>query len=246
VTGVARVLVGGTPVDLCGVADFVALTTRWAVADRPATVIGVNAHVVNLCAVDDRFAAAVRAGDLNFPDGQSVVLAARLLGYRTRGRVPLTHLTASMCTEWARHGLGVYLLGGRPGVAARAADRLAERYGLRVVGFSDGYFDDDQPVLDAINASGARILVVGLGNPKQEVWVHARRADLRPAVALTCGGWLDWTAGMRRPCPRWLYRLGLEWAYRLAQEPRRLFRRYVLGNPAFVWRVLARAVRRHQ
>jgi exopolysaccharide biosynthesis WecB/TagA/CpsF family protein len=235
-----RVRVAGTPVDLCSPADFVTLTTRWAIAGRRATVVGVNAHVVNLCARDDRFAAAVGEAALAFPDGQSVVWAARLLGHRPRGRVPLTHMTDPMCRAWAAAGLPVFLLGGRPGVAERAGARLADEYGLVVAGTRHGYFaEHDEPeMVAAINRSGARILLVGLGNPGQELWLARHRAALVPPVALTCGGWLDWTAGERRPCPRFVYRLGLEWAYRLAQEPRRLFTRYVVGNPRFVYHVL--------
>lgn len=215
------------------------LTTRWALDGRHATVVGVNAHVVNLCARDPAFAAAVAAADLNFPDGQSIVWAAALFGHRPRGRVPLTHLTAHLCASWAAADLPVYLLGSRPGVAARAARRLSGEHGLRVVGTQHGYFSDADAggVVEHINRSGARILVVGLGNPRQELWVARHRDVLAPPVTLTCGGWLDWTAGQRRTCPPWIYRMGLEWAYRLGQEPRRLFARYVLGNPRFVYQV---------
>lgn len=240
-----RVHVGGTPVDLCGTGDLVELTTRWAAAGRRATVIGVNAHVVNLCARDRAFAAAVAAADLNFPDGQSVVWAARLLGHRPKGRVPLTHVTAPMCGAWEAAGLPVFLLGGKPGVAERAAARLRAEHGLAVAGVHHGYFEaaDEPAVVEAVNASGARILLVGLGNPRQELWLAAHRDALTPPVALTCGGWLDWTAGERRPCPPLVYRFGMEWAYRLAQEPRRLFGRYVLGNPRFVVHVVRRGSR---
>ncbi len=235
-----RVHIGGTPVDLCSQQEFVDLITYWACEGRRATVVGINAHVVNMCARDAAFAAAVAGADLNFPDGQSVVWAAALLGYRPQGRVPLTHLTGAMCGAWAGADLPVYLLGSRPGVAARAAGRLHIEHGLRVVGVHDGYFDEsgERELIAEINRSGAAILLVGLGNPRQEVWLARHRADLAPAVALTCGGWLDWTAGERRSCPRWIYRFGLEWAYRLAQEPRRLFTRYVLGNPRFLYRVV--------
>lgn len=235
-----RVRVAGTPVDLCDVAEFVGLTTRWATHGRRAVVIGINAHVVNVRAGNPAFAAAVAAADLNLPDGQSIVWASRLLGHQPRGGVPLTHTTDAMCGAWAAAALPVYLLGGRPGVAQRAGERLTARYGLCVAGARDGYFHDDDPdVVAAVNASGARILMVGLGNPRQELWVAANRDRLAPPVVLTCGGWLDWTAGERRPCPPWLYRAGLEWAYRLGQEPRRLVRRYLAGNPAFLWRVAA-------
>lgn len=234
-----RVLIAGTPVDLCSPSDFVELTTAWAAQDERATVFPINAHAVNLCAKDKAFADAVGRADLNFPDGQSVIWAASFRRHAHGGRVPLTHMTAAMCAAWAAARLRVYLLGGQPGVAERAATKLAETYGLSVVGVRDGYFNgaDDEVVRD-INASGAQILLVGLGNPKQEIWADAHRDALTPPVVMACGGWLDWTAGERRPCPPWIYRLSMEWAYRLAQEPRRLFGRYVVGNPSFVLRVL--------
>jgi len=235
-----RVLVGGVPVDLCDVDEFVTLTTQWASTGRRALVIGINAHVVNMCAKNPEFAAVVTASDLNFPDGQSVVWAARALGHRPRGRVPLTHITAPMCRAWVAADLRVYLLGGRPGVAERAAERLRREYGLQVVGTRDGYFtdSDEADVIADINTSGAQVLMVGMGNPRQELWAYAHRERLTPPVVLTCGGWFDWTAGIRRPCPPWIYRFGMEWAYRLAQEPRRLFTRYVVGNPSFIYRVI--------
>ncbi|GIL31338.1 WecB/TagA/CpsF family glycosyltransferase [Actinocatenispora comari] len=240
-----RVHVGGTPVDLCDTDDLVGLTTQWAATGRRATVVGVNAHVVNLCARQPAFATAIAAADLNFPDGQSIVWAARLLGNRPKGRVPLTHVTAPLCGAWAAAGLPVFLLGGKPGVAERAGQRLRAEHGVRIAGARHGYFGpaDEPGLLAEINASGARILLVGLGNPRQELWLAEHRDALVPPVALTCGGWLDWTAGERRPCPPLVYRFGLEWAYRLAQEPRRLFARYVLGNPRFLYHVVRRGSR---
>jgi N-acetylglucosaminyldiphosphoundecaprenol N-acetyl-beta-D-mannosaminyltransferase len=236
-----RVRIAGVPVDLCSAEEFVTLTVALGSASGGrATAVGVNAHVINICAQDSAFCAAVAASDLLFPDGQSVVWAARMAGHRPRGRVPLTHLTAQLGQAWAAAGLRIFLLGGRPGVAERAANRLAARYGVMIAGTRDGYFADrdDDLVVEAVNASGADVLVVGLGNPRQELWLHAHRARLAPPLALTCGGWLDWTAGDRRPCPPWIYRWGLEWAYRLGQEPRRLYVRYLVGNPAFVVRVV--------
>lgn len=233
-----RVRVGGAPVDMCSPEEFVDLTTSWSGGSGRYTVVGVNAHVVNTYARDTDFAGAVDASDLLFPDGQSVVWAARWLGHAPKGRVPLTHMTDAMCTAWAARKRPLFLLGGQPGVAERAGRVLADTYGVRIAGTAHGYFDDDEKVLAEINGSGAQILLVGLGNPRQETWLHRHRHRLAPPVALTCGGWLDWTAGERKPCPQWIYRFGMEWAYRLAQEPRRLFRRYVVGNPRFVYHVV--------
>ena len=147
-----RVHVGGTPVDLCGVDDLVELTTRWGVAGRRSTVVGVNAHVVNLCAADRAFAAAVAAADLNFPDGQSVVWAARLLGHRPRGRVPLTHVTAPMCGAWAAARLPV----ARATNLNRTLKDWAQR-GLQVIGLDA----EGDTVVDELDGSGPLVVVVG-------------------------------------------------------------------------------------
>jgi exopolysaccharide biosynthesis WecB/TagA/CpsF family protein len=233
-----RVMIGRVPVDLVSPNEFVDMATEWATHGERASIIGVNAYVVNLCAKDPAMAAAVARADLLLPDGHSVVLAAGLNGYAHQGRVAITHMHADMAASWVAAGLRVFLWGSRPGVAAQAARRLRTEFGLDIVGVRDGYTEGtDQDIVAEINASGAHILFIGLGSPKQEIWLDAHRDELKP-VALTCGGWLDWTAGVRKPCPEWIYRFGLEWAYRLAQEPRRLFKRYVIGNPTFLLRVL--------
>ena len=238
-----RVMIGRIPVDLVSPSEFVDMATAWAIRGERASIVGVNAYVVNLSAKDPAMAAAVASADLLLPDGHSVVLAAALNRYHHRGRVAITHLHADMAAAWVAAGLHVFLWGSRPGVAAQAADRLHRDFGLGIAGVRDGYTEGtDQQIIDEINASGAQILFIGLGSPKQEIWLDAHRDQLKP-VALTCGGWLDWTAGVRKPCPEWIYRFGLEWAYRLMQEPRRLFKRYVIGNPSFLYRVL-RATRR--
>lgn len=236
-----RVMIGRTPVDLVSPTEFVDMATDWATHGERASIIGVNAYVVNQCAKDPAMAAAVAHADLLLPDGHSVVLAAAFNRYAHQGRVAITHMHADMAASWVAAGLRVFLWGSRPGVAARAADRLHTEFGLDIAGVRDGYSEaTDQDIIAEINASGAQILFIGLGSPKQETWLDAHRDELKP-VALTCGGWLDWTAGVRKPCPEWIYRFGLEWAYRLAQEPRRLFKRYVIGNPTFLLRVLLSA-----
>lgn len=233
-----RVMIGRIPVDLVSPNEFVDMATDWATRGERASIIGVNAYVVNLCAKDPAMAAAVARADLLLPDGHSVVLAAGFNRYRHQGRVAITHMHADMAASWVAAGLRVFLWGSRPGVGAQAAHRLHTEFGLNIVGVRDGYTEGtDQDIIAEINATGADILFIGLGSPKQEVWLDAHRDELKP-VALTCGGWLDWTAGVRKPCPEWIYRFGLEWAYRLAQEPRRLFKRYVIGNPTFLLRVL--------
>jgi len=183
---------------------------------------------------------------LNYADGMSVVWAARLLGHELPERVALTYAIEDLAANWDARGFSVFFLGGEPGCAEAAAKRLTARYpGIRVAGTHHGYFDDDASptIVDLVNASHADILLVGLGNPRQEIWVTQNLERLTVAATMTCGGLFDWVSGRRRPAPRWVGRLGLEWLYRLVIEPRRLMRRYLVGNPRFLW-ALGRAMAR--
>jgi N-acetylglucosaminyldiphosphoundecaprenol N-acetyl-beta-D-mannosaminyltransferase len=170
----------------------------------------------------------------------SVVWASRLLGHRLPERIPLTYAIEDLATNWAARGFSVFLLGGTEGSAELAAGRLAERFpGVKVAGWHHGYFGDEDGdrVVELINVAKPDILLVGLGNPRQEIWVAQNLDRLDATATLTCGGLFDWLSGTRRPAPRWVGNVGMEWLYRLVIEPRRLFRRYVVGNPRFVWNV---------
>jgi exopolysaccharide biosynthesis WecB/TagA/CpsF family protein len=142
--------------------------------------------------------------------------------------------------------LSVYLLGARPGVAGRAAAAMARKApGLRIAGTRDGYFDEaeTEAVIAEINASGADIVLVAMGVPLQETWLYRHRRALSARLALGVGALFDFEAGLVPRAPAPLRRAGMEWAWRLAVEPRRMFARYVLGNPTFVARAAANAWR---
>jgi N-acetylglucosaminyldiphosphoundecaprenol N-acetyl-beta-D-mannosaminyltransferase len=234
----------GVPVDACSIDSAVAEIERWVDERRGAAALYVNAHLYNLIWDDPALAAIFDDSSLVYADGMSVVWAARLLGHEVPERVPLTFAIENLAANWDRRAFSVYFLGGEPGRAETAAARLTERYpGIRVAGCHHGYFGDAESanIVDEINAARPDILLVGLGNPRQETWVAGNIARLDVAVTMTCGGLFDWVSGLRRPAPRWLGRLGLEWLYRLAIEPRRLFARYMVGNPRFLW-TLGRAM----
>jgi exopolysaccharide biosynthesis WecB/TagA/CpsF family protein len=219
-----------------------------AMLDRPGrtTVAFVNAHCVNTAAGDPAYARALRAAEFVLPDGSGILLAARMAGRRLTANLNGTDLCRPLCREAARRGLSVYLLGSRPGVAEKAARRLALAVpGLRIAGTRDGYFEETESgaVIDAVNASGADILLVARGVPLQETWLYRHRRQLRARLAMGVGALLDFEAGVVPRAPKALRRAGLEWTWRLAQEPRRMFARYVLGNPAFVARTALAALR---
>lgn len=213
-------------------ADAAPLPCRTAVSFNPELIMR---------AVDDPVAAeAVLDADLCFPDGVGAVWAAGRQGVAGLTRVPGIELAEHLLAGAAEEGLPVYLLGAAEGVAEEAARRLAERLpGLLVAGTGHGYFGsaDEEAVVAAVRGSGARVLLVALGAPRQEVFLHRHRHELGAAVAMGVGGSLDVWAGQVSRAPDWTQRLGVEWLYRLAADPRRLRRQLAL--PRFAARVVA-------
>ncbi len=185
--------------------------------------------------------AATLGATLAVPDGQPLVWALRALGHRRATRVYGPDLMAGFCARAARREVSVFLYGGRsPEALALLQARLRERFpGLRIAG---GYSPPFRPLTAAeeddvvarIDASGAAVVWVGTGQPKQELWMARMRPRLRAPLLVGVGAAFDFHAGLVPQAPRWMQRSGLEWAYRLTREPRRLWRRYARYNPRFV------------
>jgi exopolysaccharide biosynthesis WecB/TagA/CpsF family protein len=214
-----------------------------AQAGECATVQFINAHCIN--SLDDpAYRAALTAADLLLPDGSGLKLAARLAGQPMGDNLNGTDLLPDLCHHAARRGQSVFFLGGRPGVAAAAARAMAVAHPqLRIAGTANGYFDRalDDAMIDRINASGAAILLVGFGVPLQETWIAEVRHRLNARIVMGVGGLFDYYSGAVARAPLAFRAVGCEWVWRLLQEPRRLFRRYVIGNPLFVARALGHA-----
>jgi N-acetylglucosaminyldiphosphoundecaprenol N-acetyl-beta-D-mannosaminyltransferase len=231
-----RATVLGIPLDACSEEQLVHTVEAWIDDGDQRFAVPVNGHLVNLANADRELADILRHSGLNYADGQAVVWAARMLGKAVPCRLCTTDVIPSLAANWALRGFSVFLLGGTPGVAKDAARLLQIQHpGLKIAGTHHGYFDqqDAAGIIELINRSGAEILMVGLGNPHQEKWVWRYLDALAPNAILTCGGLFDWLSGRKRRAPAWMYRNGLEWLYRLLLEPRRLFVRYVVGNPRF-------------
>ena len=191
---------------------------------------------------------ALRRADLVYCDGYGVRLAARFSGRPVPHRMTGADWIWGLATLCERSGQPLYLLGSEPPVAREAAARLGRWYPkLDVVGAHHGFFDLDSPhnqrVIEDINAHGPRIVLVGMGTPKQELWVDRYADRLDGAVVWTVGALFDYVSGHMPRAPRWLADNGLEWIFRLAIEPDRMWRRYLLGNPVFLSRVLSEARR---
>jgi exopolysaccharide biosynthesis WecB/TagA/CpsF family protein len=209
----------------------------WA-AGQPRMLAYVNAHTLNLAARDDDLRDALGRCELVLNDGFGLSLAAMMRGERFPENMNGSDFTVRLLELASSRGWRVFFYGGEPGVAAAAAERLSARIeGLDIVGVRDGFGgESEELVAGHVADARADLLIVALGSPRQELWL-ARNLGLSGAqVGVGVGAFLDFSAGRVRRAPRWMNVLGVEWCFRLVQEPRRLWRRYVVGNPLFLMR----------
>jgi N-acetylglucosaminyldiphosphoundecaprenol N-acetyl-beta-D-mannosaminyltransferase len=193
---------------------------------------------------NEAFRRAYADASLSLADGMPLVWVGGLLGCPLPGRIAGSDLVMPVMELAARRRWRVYLLGGAPGVAEAVARLLAERPGVTIVGWDDSRIASDGSDVtgDSVARAAAAkpdLILVALGPPKQELWIHRAAAAVRPAVSFGVGASLDFLAGKYRRAPRWVGRVGLEWLFRLFQEPRRLWRRYLVEGPRFALVVLA-------
>lgn len=211
------------------------------------TVFYANVYAVNLAEDDELFRAAYRQADLVFCDGQGLRLGAAILGRPLPARFTPPDWIDQLMAFCAAQGQRVFLLGGRPGVAVAAADRLHRRYPSLQLASHHGYMldapNEETAALASIAAFAPDLLLVGMGMPLQERWIAAQREHLAVPVVMSVGALFDYLAATVPRGPRWLTDHGFEWLCRLWYEPRRLWRRYLLGNPRFFYIVLRQLVR---
>ena len=206
----------------------------------------VNPDCLNIAHDNARYRTVLQRAARVLPDGIGLQIGCRMRGLALAANVNGTDLFPRLCERAARDGLSLFLLGARPGVAEAVADNMRRRYpALIVAGTQHGYFapSEESDLIARINASGARILLVAFGVPRQELWLAEHRDRLRPPVRMGVGGLFDFYSGRIPRAPLWLREIGLEWTWRLAQEPGRMWRRYLLGNPLFLYRVWRQACR---
>jgi N-acetylglucosaminyldiphosphoundecaprenol N-acetyl-beta-D-mannosaminyltransferase len=233
--------VGISAVDMGLAVDTIA---SWIDAGERRYVCVTGVHGVMEAQRDADLLAIHNRSGLTTPDGMPMVWAGRWAGMGGVRRVYGPDLLLAVCALACRRGWTSFFYGGRPGVAELLAARLREWYpGLRIAGTLSPPFrpltpEEDQEVVRTINAHGPDILWVGLGTPAQERWMAAHRARLTAPAIVGIGAAFDIHAGVLPQAPRWIRHSGFEWLFRLAVEPRRLWRRYLTNNPRFVVRVL--------
>jgi len=211
---------------------------EWVARGTCQTLAYVNAHTLNLSVHVDALHRSLKRSRLVLNDGVGLSLAARMRGERFPENLNGSDFTVRLLQLAASRGWGVYFLGGEPGIAELATARLIERIeGLRVVDVCHGFTrESDELLAQRVRDSGATLLVVALGNPLQEIWLDRNLEATGALVGIGVGAFLDFTAGRVRRAPRWMNAMGVEWCFRLLQEPGRLWRRYIVGNPLFLLR----------
>lgn len=212
-----------------------------------ALIPHLNVHGVNLALRYPWMKDFINGAQLVFCDGDGVRWGAKLLGLTVPPKITYDRWIWQLAAFCEKKGFRIFFLGGRPGVAQTAADRLKGRYPqLAVVGVQHGYFrqggEENEKVIEAVSRVKPDILIVGLGMPRQEKWLSENWQRIPAHAFLTGGAVFDYASGRAKRAPEWMIRAHLEWLFRLIQEPRRLFGRYLWGIPVFFFRVF-RAMR---
>jgi N-acetylglucosaminyldiphosphoundecaprenol N-acetyl-beta-D-mannosaminyltransferase len=239
----------GVPFALCTRLQLLEAVETCITSNQKRLVLSGNVFSLNLAYRHDWLRNMFNSADLVRVDGAGLMLAARLKGHKIPERVTWADFAWELASFAEQRGFTVFFLGGAPGVAEKAAERLQRKYpSLRVLECHHGFFEktlgssDTENVVKRINAARPNILIVGFGMPAQERWLLENWARIEASITFTGGGVFDYVSGRVRRPPRWMTNNGLEWMGRFIIEPRRLWRRYLIGNPLFLWRVVKERV----
>ncbi|MFH1691843.1 MAG: WecB/TagA/CpsF family glycosyltransferase [Candidatus Omnitrophota bacterium] len=208
-------------------------------SDKKSNLFYFNADCLYKSQKDKEYRDILNSADLVLPDGIALALITRLFGGRMKDNLNGTDFLPSLMKKAAELKYKMYFLGGRKGVAVGAAEAMMKKVpGIEIVGAHNGYFVDDQAVIDKINASGADILFVAMGVPLQEKWIFKYRAQLNPKLCVGVGALFDYLSGRVKRAPKIFRILRLEWLWRVFIEPKRMFKRYFIDGAKLIWMVL--------
>ncbi|MBR5542657.1 MAG: WecB/TagA/CpsF family glycosyltransferase [Oscillospiraceae bacterium] len=238
-----KVSIYGISYDNVTLTEAAAIASDMLIEEKNHVVVTPNAEIAYLASKDEELCRIINSADIVIADGIGVVYASKIYGTPVKEKVAGVELGELVMRNAEETGNGIFFLGAKPGVGELAAGKLSEKYpGLNFVGIRDGYFKDDAEVISAINESGADILYVCLGAPKQERWIAEHRDELNVRLTLGLGGALDSWAGVVKRAPEIWIRLGLEWLYRLIREPKRFVR--MLSLPKYMFAVIFDSLRK--
>ena len=199
----------------------------------------INAHCFNIAQKNSEYKKSLESFDLILNDGIGIKLASHLIRLDLMENLNGTDLIPKIITLASQLKKRIYLLGGKPGIAELACKNIEKAIpGVVIAGFHDGYFTDNQKIVEEINSSGADLLIVGMGVPKQEIWLSQNKKSLNTKLSIAGGAIIDFQAGNVMRAPLWMQKVYLEWLFRLLQEPKRLWKRYLIGNLVFFYNIL--------
>lgn len=198
----------------------------------------VNTHSINLGIENPEFITQLKQADALFADGSGMRIAARHCGFELQDNVNGTDMLPLLCQQCANHQRSIFFLGAQPGVAQTMVNKLTHQFPqLQIAGSHHGFINNhDDSLIQTINDSGCDVLLVAMGSPRQENWINQYKDQLQCRSILGVGGLFDFYSGRIPRAPLWLRKIGMEWTWRLLQEPQVKFKRYVLGNPLFLFR----------
>lgn len=195
----------------------------------------LNAEGVRRAQKDLEYRAIINEARFVLSDGIGLRLLTMLHGGRMRDNCNGTDFSPELIRQAVLHGYSIFLLGGKAGEAEKAAQHLQQSIpGTKIAGTADGYFQDDEEIIDRINSSGAGVLLVAMGVPKQEKWIADHRCSLYPKMCLGVGALVDYLSNTIPRAPKWMRRVNLEWCWRIFVEPKRMFKRYIVDGVGFM------------
>lgn len=231
----------GVKLSNLSMAEAMNIVEKAIITRKQKEVFFVNADCLNKVFVDKDYHAILRDSKDLFPDGIGIKLAGKILGKPVRDNVNGTDMLPLLCDMAAKKGYSMYLLGAAEGVAETMKTKLIHKYPqLNICGFRSGYFDHDKDsefVIGEINDSRPDILLVAFGAPLQEKFIRKNAEKIEAHVLMGVGGLFDFYSGRIARAPYWMRQIGMEWVFRLMKEPKRMWKRYIIGNPVFLYRV---------
>ena len=232
---------GNVAMDNMDVEEGLAALERNLVSRKKTTVYFLNAHCYNIAQKDDEYRTIINQADLLLNDGIGIMLGARMFGVQLKENLNGTDFIPELLILASKKRYTAYLLGAGNGVADKAADKLKiDIPGIQIVGARNGYFSEkeNEEVVHKINELAPDILIVGRGVPIQEKWISENKDSLKTTIILGVGAYIDFASGRIPRAPRMMRRLKMEWVYRLLLEPRRMWKRYLIGNLQFFYYVV--------
>ncbi|MFH0958658.1 MAG: WecB/TagA/CpsF family glycosyltransferase [Pseudomonadota bacterium] len=240
-TKLNKVTLLGIKIDNLAMAEAIDTILVWLNGEVPRQICFVNADCANIAYRDNAYMEVLKTADLCLADGIGLKLAGKLLGQQIAQNLCGTDMFPRLCDRLSEKNLKLFLLGARPEAVEGVIQWIHLHYaGVQIGGYQHGYFqpEEEPGIIQRIKDSGAQILLVAFGVPKQEMWIHEHLKDSGVKVAMGVGALFDFYSGRIPRAPLWMREIGMEWLYRLIQEPGRMWKRYLIGNGLFLARVL--------